>query len=211
MSIMGPKHFAIALTTMATVGVTVALAADADPQAGKDVELRTVVEGSYAGQKPEDYHTRVVTFAPRKGVDTIEVDPRMPFREWSFSEAAFAKNVIPAMFQTESRKLKAHLVGFRGIGYTIDEGEFKGEIEIPTVLLRLPDGRVRLVETTTLSKADLQFAATHHRADSLSDLAYGTKTGGYELVTPHQHLFLSGNRYGFTYFYNTVGEDPSLG
>jgi hypothetical protein len=48
-------------------------------------------------------------------------------------------------------------------------------------------------------------------ADSLRDLAFPAGTGGLELTTPHQHLFLSGNRYGFTYFYTTVGEDPSLG
>ncbi len=343
----------------------------------KDVELRTVLEGSLADEKPEDYNTRVVKFAPRKGVDTIEVDPRMPIREWSLTEAAFANNVIPAMFQTESRKLKAHLVGFRGIGYTIDDGEFKGEVDIPCILLRLPDGRIRMIETKYLSKEDLLFAAKWHRAaladiranripeqprvipgnlvekypnptepgvknshfftesqfavlvsgtehpepgnakhwvtwvnamgdkkegrrdrgkkcawydahwlifeysgfympgidspeprnkfwwfvggptidgkktkgggggnhigngstgiaahelghmsqflngvrhgggetwaDSLRDIAYVTGTGGNELTTPHQHLFLSGNRYGFTYFYTTVGEDPSLG
>ena len=38
MSIMSPKHFAIALTTMGTVCVTFALAADADPQSREDVD-----------------------------------------------------------------------------------------------------------------------------------------------------------------------------
>lgn len=343
----------------------------------KDVELRTVLEGSYADEKPEDYNTRVVKFAPRKGVDTVDADPRMPLREWTFTEEGFVNNVIPAVFQRENRKLKAHLVGFRGIGYTIDEGEFKGEIDIPCILLRLPDGRVRMIETQYLSKEDLQFAAEYHKAalddikanriaeqprvipervkrefpkptepgvknshfftesdfvvlisgtehpepgnashwvtwvngmgdkkagrkvrakacawfdahwlifeyggfhmpgidspeprdkfgwfvggptidgkgtkgggggwhigngstgiaahelghmsqflngvrhgggetwaDSLRDLAFPAGTGGHELTTPHQHLFPSGNRYGFTYFYTTVGEDPSLG
>jgi hypothetical protein len=343
----------------------------------KDVELRMVLEGSYAGEIPEDYNTRVVKFAPRKGVDTVEIDPRMPLREWTFTKEGFAINVIPAMFQRDDRKLNAHLVGFRGIGYTIDKGEFKGEIEIPCILLRLPDGRIRMIETEYISKDDLQFAAKHHRAaladikanripeqprivpqnvkrrcpkptepgvknshfltesqftvlmsgsehpepgnanhwvtwvnamgdkkagrkvrakacawfdahwlifeyggfympgidsseprnkfgwfvggptidgkgtkgggggwhigngstgiaahefghmtkflngvrhgggetwaDSLRDLAFPAGTGGLELTTPHQHLFLSGNRYGFTYFYTTVGEDPSLG
>ena len=343
----------------------------------KDVELRTVLKGSLAGEKPEDYNTRVVKFAPRKGVDIVDIDRRMPLREWSFTEGGFVKNVIPAVFQSENRKLKAHLVGFRGIGYTIDEGEFKGEIGISSILLRLPDGRIRLVETKYLSKEDLQFAAKHHRAalndikanripeqprvvpervkqkcpkptepgeknshfltesqfvvfmsgsehpepgnashwvtwvnatgdkkagrkvrakacawydahwlifeyggfhmpgidspeprdkfgwfvggptidgkvtkgggggwhigngsagiaahelghmsqflngvrhgggetwaDSLRDLAFPAGTGGNELITPHQHLFPSGNRYAFSYFYTTVGEDPSLG
>jgi hypothetical protein len=65
----------------------------------KDVELRMVLEGSYAGEIPEDYNTRVVKFAPRKGVDTVEIDPRMPLREWTFTKEGFAINVIPAMFQ----------------------------------------------------------------------------------------------------------------
>ncbi len=341
------------------------------------VELRTVLKGSLAGERPEDYNARVVKFYPRKGVDTVAVDPRMPLREWTFSAEGFAKNVIPVVFQSADRKLKAHLVGFRGVGYTIDEGEFKGETNIPCVLLRLPDGRVRLIETKYVGKEDLLFAAKWHKAalddiranripeqpriiphnvrrkcpkptepgvknshfltesqfvvlmsgsehpepgnakhwvtwvnamgdrkagrkvrakactwfdahwlifeysgfympgidspeprnkfgwfvggptidgkgtkgggggwhigngstgiaahelghmsrflngvqhgggeswaDSLRDLAYVTGTGGHELTTPHQHLFLSGNRYGFTYFYTTVGEDPSLG
>ena len=343
----------------------------------KDVELRTVLQGSMPGEQPEDYNTRVVKFAPRKGVDTVEVDPRMPLREWSFTEEGFAKNVIPAVLQRADRKLKAHLVGFRGIGYTIDEGEFNGEIDIPCVLLRLPDGRIRMIETQYLSQDDLLFAAKWHKAalddikanripeqprvlpkhikerypnptepgvknshfltesdftvlvsgtehpepgnanhwvtwvnamgdrkagrkvrtkactwydahwrifdysgfympgidspeprdkfwwfvggptidgkgtkgggggqhigngspgiaahewghltqflngvrhgggetwaDSVRDLAFPAGTAGPELTTPHQHLFLSGNRYGFTYFYTTVGEDPSLG
>ena len=343
----------------------------------KDVELRTVLEGSLADETPDAYNRRVVRFAPRKGVDYVDIDPRMPLREWTFTAEGFVVNVIPAMFQRDDRKLKAHLVGFRGIGYTIDEGEFEGEIEIPSVLLRLPDGRIRMVETQYLSPEDLQFAATHHRAaladikakrilerprvipenvktrcpkptapgvknshfltesqfvvlmsgsehpepgnaehwvtwvnamgdrkagrkvrakacawfdahwlifeyggfhmpgintpeprdkfgwfvggptidgtgtkgggggwhigngspgiaahelghmsqflngvrhgggeswaDALRDLAFPAGTGGYELTTPHQHLFPSGNRYGFTYFYTTVGEDPSLG
>jgi hypothetical protein len=135
----------------------------------KDVELRMVLEGSYAGEIPEDYNTRVVKFAPRKGVDTVEIDPRMPLREWTFTKEGFAINVIPAMFQRDDRKLNAHLVGFRGIGYTIDKGEFKGEIEIPCILLRLPDGRIRMIETEYISKDDLQFAAKHHRA-ALADI-----------------------------------------
>jgi hypothetical protein len=343
----------------------------------KDVELRTVLKGSLADEKPEDYNLRVVKFAPRKGVDVVEVDPRMPLREWTFTREAFAGNVIPVALQSADRKIKAHLVGFRGIGYTIDEGEFKGEINIPCILLRLPDGRIRLVETRHVGRDDLQFVAKWHRAalkdiranrmpekprviprhvrqrypkptkpgvknshfftesqfvvlisgtehpepgnarhwvtwvnsmgdrkagrkvraracawydahwlifeyggfympgiespeprnkfgwfvggptidgkgtkgggggwhigngsvgiaahelghmskflngvrhgggeswaDSLRDVAFGTGTGGHELTTPHQHLFLSGNRYGFTYFYMVVGEDPSLG
>ena len=343
----------------------------------KGVELRTVLKGSLADEKPQDYNLRVVKFAPRKGVDSVEIDPRMPLREWTFTREAFAGNVIPVALQSANRKLKAHLVGFRGIGYTIDEGEFKGEINIPCILVRLPDGRIRMIETRYVSKDDLQFAAKWHRAalsdikanrapekprviprhvkqrypkptkpgvknshfftesdfvvlisgsehpepgnakhwvtwvnamgdrkagrkvrakacawydahwlifeyggfhmpginspeprnkfgwfvggptidgrgtkgggggwhigngspgiaahefghmskflngvrhgggetwaDSLRDVAFVTGTGGPELNTPHQHLFLSGNRYGFTYFYTTVGEDPSLG
>lgn len=135
----------------------------------KGVQLRTVLKGSLAGEKPEDYNTRVVKFAPRKGFDIVDVDPRMPLREWTFTEEGFAHNVIPAVFQSDNRKLKAHLVGFRGIGYTVDEGEFKGEMNIPCILLRLPDGRVRMIETRYLSEEDLQFAAECHRA-ALADI-----------------------------------------
>ncbi|MHC4199680.1 MAG: hypothetical protein ACYSU0_06780, partial [Planctomycetota bacterium] len=135
----------------------------------KGVELRTVLEGSSADERPEDYNSRVVKFAPRKGVDIVDVDPRMPLREWSFTAEGFADNVIPAVFQSANRKLRAHLVGFRGIGYTIDEGEFKGEINIPCILLRLPDGRIRMIETRYLSREDLQFAAKWHRA-ALDDI-----------------------------------------
>jgi hypothetical protein len=343
----------------------------------EDVELRTVLKGSTAGEKPEAYNTRVVKFAPRKGVDYIDIDPRMPLREWTFTKEGFNKNVIPAMYQKADRKLKVHLVGFRGIGYTIDEGEFNGEFDIPCVLLRLPDGRIRMIETKDLSEDDRLFAAKWHKAaladikayripeqprvlprhirerypnptepgvknshfltesdftvlvsgtehpepgnanhwvtwvnalddkkagrkvrtttcawydahwlvfdyggfympgidapeprdkfwwfvggptidgkgtkgggggqhigngspgiaahewghltkflngvqhgggetwaDSVQSLAFPTGTGGPELITPHQHLFLSGNRYGFTYFYTTIGEDPSMG
>jgi len=341
------------------------------------VELRTVLQGSMPGEQPEDYNTRVVEFAPRKGVDFVEVDPRMPLREWTFTEAAFARNVVPAVFQNATRKLEAHLVGFSAVGYTIDAGEFMGEMDIPCLLLRLPDGRIRMVETRYVSEDDLRFAATYHRAalddikthripeqprvlhphvtrnypnptepgvtnshfltesdfhvlvsgtehpepgnanhwvtwvnamgdrragrkvrasttawfdahwlifeyagfympgidrpeprekfwwfvggptidgrgtrgggggnhigngspgigahewghmtkflngvkhgggetwaDTLRDTAFGTGTGGRELNTPHQHLFSTGNRYAYTHFYTTVGEDPSLG
>ena len=41
----------------------------------QDVELRTVLKGNYAGEKPEDYNIRVVKFAPRKCVDVVEIDP----------------------------------------------------------------------------------------------------------------------------------------
>ena len=343
----------------------------------KGVELRKVLQGSLAGESPEYYNRRVVSFAPRKGVDFVDIDPRMPLRKWTFTKEGFAKNVIPVMFQKADRKLTAHLVGFKGIGYTIDEGEFAGEMNIPSVLLRLADGRVKMVETKYLSKEDLLFAAKHHKAamddikanlipeqprviaehvkkrypnptepgvknshfftesdyvvlvsgsehpepgnakhwvtwinamgdkkagkkvrdkacawydahwrifdyggfympeinspeprkkfwwfvggptidgkntkgggggnhigngstgiaahelghmsqflngvrhgggetwaDTLRDVAFATGTGGPGLTTPHQHLFSSGNRYGFTYFYMATGEDPSLG
>jgi len=343
----------------------------------KHVELRTVLKGSLADETPEDYNTRVVKFAPRRGVDIVDIDPRMPLREWTFTAEGFVNHVIPAVYQSENRKLKAHLVGFRGIGYTLSAGEFKGEIDLPCLLLRLPDGRIRMVETQYVSQEDLHFAAQYHKAalddikasripeqprvvpqrvrkeypkptepgvknshfftesnfvvlisgtehpepgnashwvtwvnamgdrkagrkvrakacawfdahwlifeyggfhmpgintpeprdkfgwfvggptingkgtkgggggwhigngatgiaahelghmsqflngvrhgggeswaDALRDVAFVTGATGNELITPHQHLFSSGNRYGFTYFYTAVGEDPSLG
>jgi len=64
----------------------------------EDVELRIVLKGSSADEKAADYTERVIKFAPRKWIDFVEVDPRMPLREWTFTEEGFAKNVIPAFF-----------------------------------------------------------------------------------------------------------------
>ena len=124
-----------------------------------DTELREVLVGSLPNEKPEEYNLRVVKFANRKGVDYIDVDPRMPLREWTFSDEAYSSNAIPGKYRTANHKLKAHLAGFRGIGYVIDKGEFKGAYRMPKALLRFPDGRLRSVDSELLSEADRDFMA----------------------------------------------------
>jgi hypothetical protein len=130
----------------------------------RDTELRKVLTGSLPGEKPEDYNLRVVQFANRKGVDYLDVDPRMPLREWTFTEEAYTKAGIPAKYRTDNRKVKAHLAGFFSIGCTIDEGEFAGRYEIPKLLLRFSDGRVRMVLPVHISSEDQDFVAGHHKA-----------------------------------------------
>ena len=129
----------------------------------KDTEPREVLVGSLPNEKPEDYELRVVEFANRKGVDYLDVDPRMPLREWTFAEKAYTSNAMPGKYRTPNRKIKAHLAGFRGIGYTIDQGEFAGTYRMPKLLLRFADGRVRTVESQLVSKADQDFAAEQYK------------------------------------------------
>ena len=129
----------------------------------KGIELRKVLVGSQPNEKPGEYNLRVVQFANRKGVDAIDVDPRMPLREWTFSENAYKENGVPAKYRIDNRKIKAHLAGFRSIGYTIDEGEFKGEYGLPKLLLRFSDGRLRAIDPGHVSKEDQDFVAKQHR------------------------------------------------
>ena len=129
----------------------------------KGTELRKVLVGSLPNEKPGEYNLRVVQFANRNGVDYMDVDPRMPLREWTFSENAYKENGVPAKYRTDNRKIKAHLAGFRGIGYTIDEGEFKGEYDLGKLLLRFSDGRLRAIDPGHVSKEDQDFVAKQHR------------------------------------------------
>jgi len=128
-----------------------------------DTELREVLVGSLPNEKPEAYNLRVVTFANRKGVDTIDVDPRMPLREWTFTDSAYSANAIPGKYRTANHKIKAHLAGFRGIGYVIDKGEFEGAYRMPKLLLRFPDGRLRTVDATLVSEADREFMVQQYK------------------------------------------------
>ena len=128
----------------------------------KGTELRKVLVGSQPNEKPGEYNLRVVQFANRKGVDYMDVDPRMPLREWTFSENAYKENGVPAKYRTDNHKIKAHLAGFRSIGYTIDEGEFKGEYGLPKLLLRFSDGRLRAIDPKYVSKEDQDFVAKQH-------------------------------------------------
>ncbi|MBT7068278.1 MAG: hypothetical protein HN919_18420 [Verrucomicrobia bacterium] len=128
-----------------------------------DTELREVLVGSLPNEKPEAYNLRVVKFANRKGVDTIDVDPRMPLREWTFTDSAYSSSAIPWKYRTANHKSKAHLAGFRGIGYVIDKGEFKGAYRMPKLLLRFPDGRLRTVDAALVSEADRDFMAQQYK------------------------------------------------
>jgi len=129
----------------------------------QDTELRKVLVGSLPDEKPEAYNLRVVTFANRKGVDTIDIDPRMPLREWTFTDSAYSSGAIPAKYRTSNHKIKAHLVGFRGIGYVIDQGEFKGAYRMPKLLLRFSDGRLRTVDSKLVSEGDRKFMVQQYK------------------------------------------------
>jgi hypothetical protein len=102
------------------------------------VELREVVT---PGGGPEEYARREVKFWPRTGVDFIEVEKGMPLRSWKLSRGG---------------TLEAHLIGFRGVGYTIDEGPHKTAKE-PAVVLRLSDGRKRSFPSGSFSGEDKDF------------------------------------------------------
>jgi len=90
----------------------------------------------------------------------------MPLREWTFTEEGFAKNVIPAVYQKPDRKLKAHLVGFRGVG-----DQFPKDVTDPTsyrcpaVVLRLEDGRKRVFLGKYFSEDDRKYVMTIYHAD----------------------------------------------
>lgn len=117
---------------------------------GKDlrpgVELREVIT---PGGTPREYARREVKFWPRKGVDFIGIEQGMPFRTWTLAAGG---------------SLEAHLIGFRGIGYTIAEGPFV-KVQEPAVVLRLGDGRKRMFPRGSFSQADRDFIVEHFRAE----------------------------------------------
>ena len=110
------------------------------------VELRQVIT---PGGSPKEYARREVKFSPRKGVDFIEIEKGMPLRTWKLSRDG---------------SLEAHLIGFRGVGYTIDEGPFKKAVE-PAVVLRLSDGRKRSFPSGSFSQQDKDFIIELFRAE----------------------------------------------
>ncbi len=110
------------------------------------VELRQVVT---PGGGPKEYARREVKFWPRTGVDLIEIEEGMPLRSWKLSGGG---------------SLEAHLIGFRGVGYTIDEGPLKKAVE-PAVVLRLSDGRKRSFPSGSFSQEDKDFIIEHFRAE----------------------------------------------
>ena len=102
------------------------------------VGVNKVVE---AGGKPQEYARRTVQWWPRKGHDVVEVTKGMPLRTWTFRSSDH-------MF-SQYGKVKAHLIGFRGVG-AIPHTE-------PCVVLRLPDGRKRMLPGGTFAQADRDF------------------------------------------------------
>ncbi|MBW8016227.1 MAG: hypothetical protein FVQ82_08575 [Planctomycetes bacterium] len=102
------------------------------------VELQKVVT---PGGGAAEYARREVEFWPRKGVDFVKIEKGMPLRTWKLSDGT---------------SLKAHLIGFRGVGYTIDEEPFKTEVA-PAVVLRLGDGRKRSFQPGSFSQEDKDF------------------------------------------------------
>ena len=111
------------------------------------------------GGGPEEYARREVKFWPRKGVDFIEVTKGMPLRAWKLSKGG---------------TLEAHLVGFRGVGFTIDEGPHKTERE-PAVVLRLSDGRKRSFPSGSFSTEDKDFIMGLFRAEMKRIRAHSEK------------------------------------
>ncbi|GAG07097.1 unnamed protein product, partial [marine sediment metagenome] len=111
-----------------------------------DVELYKVEQAGRGD--PKAYERRVVRWWPRKGVDIIEVKKGMPLRTWTLRTA-------PA---SGAPQLKAHLVGFRGMGNTMSS-KFRGDggpIE-PAVVLRLADGRKRCFIRGSFSEEDKKY------------------------------------------------------
>jgi len=105
-----------------------------------DVELYKVKQSGKGD--PKAYERREVDWWPRKGVDIIEVRRGMPLRTWTW----------------KSKPLKAHLIGFRGIGNTMSN-KFRGDGGPwePGVVLRLEDGRKRCFVKGSFGGEDKKF------------------------------------------------------
>ncbi|MDP6522579.1 MAG: DUF6055 domain-containing protein [Kiritimatiellia bacterium] len=106
----------------------------------EDVDIYKVKQSGRGD--PKAYDRREVKWWPRKGLDIIEVQKGMPFRTWIW----------------QSQPLKAHLVGFRGIGNT-KTSKFNGDGGpwVPAVVLRLEDGRKRCFISKGFGEEDRKF------------------------------------------------------
>ncbi|MHC4199336.1 MAG: hypothetical protein ACYSU0_05045, partial [Planctomycetota bacterium] len=105
-----------------------------------DVELYKVKRSGRGDAKA--YERREVDWWPRKGVDVIDIKRGMPLRTWTW----------------KSKPLRAHLIGFRGIGNTMSN-KFRGDGGPwePGVVLRLDDGRKRCFVKGSFSGEDKKF------------------------------------------------------
>ncbi|MFC1600933.1 DUF6055 domain-containing protein [Candidatus Sumerlaeota bacterium] len=107
------------------------------------------------GGEPREYARRTVEWWPRQGEDIIEVVDGMPLRTWTFKDSA-AQNIF-----AERGTIKAHLVGFRGVGAAITDlfgkGPDAGSAAEPAVVLRLADGRKRMFAPGSFGKEDKAF------------------------------------------------------
>lgn len=113
------------------------------------------------GAHAEGYQRRVVNWWPRRGVDLIEVEEGMPLRTWTFRQ----RNDVQAdrgwltrqLASDQPLKLKAHLVGFRGIGNRYAPSGEEGDYVCPAAVLRLEDGRKRCFVRGTFIEEDEKY------------------------------------------------------
>ena len=103
------------------------------------------------GGGPKEYARRTVEWWPRQGQDIVEVVDGMPLRTWTFKDSA-ADNIF-----AENGTIKAHLIGFRGVGSAISNPFAKDSASEPAVVLRLADGRKRMFSPGTFVQKDKDF------------------------------------------------------
>ena len=103
------------------------------------------------GGGPKEYARRTVAWWPRQGQDIVEVVPGMPLRIWTFKDSA-ANNIF-----AKNGTIKAHLIGFRGVGSEIRNPFTKDSPHAPAVVLRLADGRKRMFSPGTFVQKDKDF------------------------------------------------------
>lgn len=107
------------------------------------------------GPFAEGYQRRVVNWWPRQGVDRIKVQDGMPLRTWTLRERKFdptacvagpglgAEELTRRLRWNQPRQLRAHLIGFRGIGNRCGDTFEHPPFSCPAVVLRLEDGTKR--------------------------------------------------------------------
>jgi len=114
------------------------------------------------GPFAEGYKRRVVHWWPRRGVDIIEVEEGMPLRTWTFrqrKEVVVDKEWLTRQLPSDHPlQLKAHLIGFRGIGNRYAPSGREEDYVPPAVVLRLPDGRKRCFVRGTFVEKDEKYA-----------------------------------------------------
>jgi hypothetical protein len=128
------------------------------------------------GPHDEGHRRRVVHWWPRKGVDIIEIKKGMPLRTWTFRDRQFdpksatvhpikgVDELIRRLPVTQPRKIKAHLVGFRGIGNRAAAWSFPTNY-CPAVVLRLESGIKRcFIRRTFIEEDEAYILDTYEKA-----------------------------------------------